>query len=101
MKKNYFFDIVYIFNLKIVNRIFNYILEEMNELEIFINKLEILNMIICKDLEGKNVFESLKFYWKFDIFKNLKEGKNVLIVIDEDIIRIFIKYLLDMLDRDI
>ena len=54
-----------------------------------------------KELEEKNVFKSLKSYWKSDISKNLKEGKNVLIVTDEDTIRILIKYLLDMSDRDI
>ena len=101
MKKNYSFDIAYTSNLKIANRTLNYILEEMNELEIPINKSETLNTITRKDLEGKNVFESLKSYWKSDISKNLKEGKNVLIVTDEDTIRILIKYLLDMSDRDI
>ena len=101
MKKNYSFDIAYTSNLKIANRTLNYILEEMNELEIPINKSETLNMITRKDLEGKNVFGSLKSYWKSDISKNLKEGKNVLIVTDEDTIRILIKYLLDMSDRDI
>ena len=101
MKKNYSFDIAYTSNLKIANKTLNYILEEMNELEIPINKSETLNMITRKDLEGKNVFGSLKSYWKSDISKNLKEGKNVLIVTDEDTIRILIKYLLDMSDRDI
>ena len=101
MKKNYSFNIAYTSNLKIANRTLNYILEEMNELEIPINKSETLNMITRKDLEGKNVFGSLKFYWKSDISKNLKEGKNILIVTDEDTIRILIKYLLDMSDRDI
>ena len=101
MKKNYSFDIAYTSNLKIANRTLNYILEEMNELEIPINKSETLNTITRKDLEGKNVFGSLKSYWKSDISKNLKEGKNVLIVTDEDTIRILIKYLLDMSDRDI
>ena len=101
MKKNYSFDIAYTSNLKIANRTLNYILEEMNELEIPINKSETLNTITRKDLEGKNVFESLKSYWKSDISKNLKEGKNILIVTDEDTIRILIKYLLDMSDRDI
>ena len=101
MKKNYSFDIAYTSNLKIANKTLNYILEEMNELEIPINKSETLNMITRKDLEGKNVFGSLKFYWKSDISKNLKEGKNILIVTDEDTIRILIKYLLDMSDRDI
>lgn len=101
MKKNYSFDIAYTSNLKIANRTLNYILEAMNELEISINKSETLNTITRKDLEGKNVFESLKSYWKSDISKNLKEGKNVLIVTDEDTIRILIKYLLDMSDRDI
>ena len=101
MKKNYSFDIAYTSNLKIANKTLNYILEEMNELEIPINKSETLNTITRKDLEGKNVFESLKSYWKSDISKNLKEGKNVLIVTDEDTIRILIKYLLDMSDRDI
>lgn len=101
MKKNYSFDIAYTSNLKIANRTLNYILEEMNELEIPINKSETLNMITRKDLEGKNVFGSLKSYWKSDISKNLKEGKNILIVTDEDTIRILIKYLLDMSDRDI
>ena len=101
MKKNYSFDIAYTSNLKIANRTLNYILEEMNELEIPINKSETLNTITRKDLEGKNVFESLKSYWKSDISKNLKEGKNVLIVTDEDTIKILIKYLLDMSDRDI
>ncbi|WP_427171105.1 2,3-diphosphoglycerate-dependent phosphoglycerate mutase [Fusobacterium nucleatum] len=101
MKKNYSFDIAYTSNLKIANRTLNYILEEMNELEIPVNKSETLNTITRKDLEGKNVFKSLKSYWKSDISKNLKEGKNVLIVTDEDTIRIFIKYLLDMPDRDI
>ena len=101
MKKNYSFDIAYTSNLKFANRTLNYILEAMNELEISINKSETLNTITRKDLEGKNVFESLKSYWKSDISKNLKEGKNVLIVTDEDTIRILIKYLLDMSDRDI
>ena len=101
MKKNYSFDIAYTSNLKIANRTLNYILEAMNELEISINKSETLNTITRKDLEGKNVFESLKSYWKSDISKNLKEGKNVLIVTDEDTIKILIKYLLDMSDRDI
>ena len=101
MKKNYSFDIVYTSNLKIANRTLNYILEEMNELEIPINKSETLNTITRKDLEGKNVFGSLKSYWKSDISKNLKEGKNILIVTDEDTIRILIKYLLDMSDKDI
>ena len=101
MKKNYSFDIAYTSNLKIANRTLNYILEEMNDLEIPINKSETLNMITRKDLEGKNVFGSLKSYWKSDISKNLKEGKNILIVTDEDTIRILIKYLLDMSDRDI
>ena len=101
MKKNYSFDIAYTSNLKFANKTLNYILEEMNELEIPINKSETLNMITRKDLEGKNVFGSLKSYWKSDISKNLKEGKNVLIVTDEDTIRILIKYLLDMSDRDI
>ena len=101
MKKNYSFDIAYTSNLKIANRTLNYILEEMNELEIPINKSETLNTITRKDLEGKNVFESLKSYWKSDISKSLQEGKNVLIVTDEDTIRILIKYLLDMSDRDI
>ena len=101
MKKNYSFDIAYTSNLKIANRTLNYILEEMNELEIPINKSETLNTITRKDLEGKNVFGSLKSYWKSDISKNLKEGKNILIVTDEDTIRILIKYLLDMSDRDI
>lgn len=101
MKKNYSFDIAYTSNLKIANKTLNYILEEMNELEIPINKSETLNTITRKDLEGKNVFESLKSYWKSDISKNLKEGKNILIVTDEDTIRILIKYLLDMSDRDI
>ncbi|MCG6842099.1 histidine phosphatase family protein [Fusobacterium nucleatum] len=101
MKKNYSFDIAYTSNLKIANRTLNYILEEMNELEIPINKSETLNTITRKDLEGKNVFESLKSYWKSDISKNLKEGKNILIVTDEDTIRILIKYLLDMSNRDI
>lgn len=101
MKKNYSFDIAYTSNLKIANRTLNYILEEMNELEIPVNKSETLNTITRKDLEGKNVFKSLKSYWKSDISKNLKEGKNVLIVTDEDTIRILIKYLLDMPDRDI
>ena len=101
MKKNYSFDIAYTSNLKIANRTLNYILEEMNELEIPINKSETLNTITRKELEGKNVFGSLKSYWKSDISKNLKEGKNVLIVTDEDTIRILIKYLLDMSDRDI
>ena len=101
MKKSYSFDIAYTSNLKFANRTLNYILEEMNELEIPINKSETLNMITRKDLEGKNVFGSLKSYWKSDISKNLKEGKNVLIVTDEDTIRILIKYLLDMSDRDI
>lgn len=101
MKKNYSFDIAYTSNLKIANKTLNYILEEMNELEIPINKSETLNMITRKDLEGKNVFGSLKSYWKSDISKNLKEGKNILIVTDEDTIRILIKYLLDMSDRDI
>lgn len=101
MKKNYSFDIAYTSNLKIANKTLNYILEEMNELEIPINKSETLNMITRKDLEGKNVFGSLKSYWKSDISKNLKEGKNVLIVTDEDTIRILIKYLLDMSDKDI
>ena len=73
----------------------------MNELEIPINKSETLNTITRKELEEKNVFKSLKSYWKSDISKNLKEGKNVLIVTDEDTIRILIKYLLDMSDRDI
>ena len=98
MKKNYSFDIAYTSNLKIANRTLNYILEEMNELEIPINKSETLNTITRKELEEKNV---LKSYWKSDISKNLKEGKNVLIVTDEDTIRILIKYLLDMSDRDI
>ena len=101
MKKNYSFDIAYTSNLKFANRTLNYILEAMNELEISINKSETLNTITRKDLEGKNVFKSLKSYWKSDISKNLKEGKNVLIVTDEDTIRILIKYLLDMSDRDI
>ena len=101
MKKNYSFDIAYTSNLKIANKTLNYILEEMNELEIPINKSETLNTITRKELEGKNVFGSLKSYWKSDISKNLKEGKNVLIVTDEDTIRILIKYLLDMSDRDI
>lgn len=101
MKKNYSFDIAYTSNLKIANRTLNYILEEMNELEISINKSETLNTITRKELEEKNVFKSLKSYWKSDISKNLKEGKNVLIVTDEDTIRILIKYLLDMSDRDI
>lgn len=101
MKKNYSFDIAYTSNLKIANRTLNYILDEMNELEIPINKSETLNTITRKDLDGKNVFESLKSYWKSDISKNLKDGKNVLIVTDEDTIRILIKYLLDMSDRDI
>ncbi|WP_338984998.1 histidine phosphatase family protein [Fusobacterium nucleatum] len=101
MKKNYSFDIAYTSNLKFANKTLNYILEEMNELEIPINKSETLNTITRKDLEGKNVFESLKSYWKSDISKNLKEGKNILIVTDEDTIRILIKYLLDMSDRDI
>ena len=101
MKKNYSFDIAYTSNLKIANRTLNYILEEMNELVIPINKSETLNTITRKELEEKNVFKSLKSYWKSDISKNLKEGKNVLIVTDEDTIRILIKYLLDMSDRDI
>lgn len=101
MKKNYSFDIAYTSNLKIANRTLNYILEEMNELEIPINKSETLNTITRKDLEGKNAFGSLKSYWKSDISKNLKEGKNILIVTDEDTIRILIKYLLDMSDKDI
>ena len=101
MKKNYSFDIAYTSDLKIANRTLNYILEEMNELEIPINKSETLNTITRKELEEKNVFKSLKSYWKSDISKNLKEGKNVLIVTDEDTIRILIKYLLDMSDRDI
>ena len=101
MKKNYSFDIAYTSNLKIANRTLNYILEEMNELEIPINKSETLNTITRKELEGKNVFGSLKSYWKSDISKNLKEGKNIIIVTDEDTIRILIKYLLDMSDRDI
>ena len=101
MKKNYSFDIAYTSNLKFANRTLNYILEAMNELEISINKSETLNTITRKDLEGKNVFESLKSYWKSDISKSLQEGKNVLIVTDEDTIRILIKYLLDMSDRDI
>ncbi|MFZ8014969.1 histidine phosphatase family protein [Fusobacterium watanabei] len=101
MKKNYSFDIAYTSNLKIANRTLNYILEEMNELEIPINKSETLNTITRKELEEKNVFKSLKSYWKSDISKNLKEGKNILIVTDEDTIRILIKYLLDMSDRDI
>ena len=101
MKKNYSFDIAYTSNLKIANRTLNYILEEMNELEIPINKSETLNTITRKELEEKNVFKSLKSYWKSDISKNLKERKNVLIVTDEDTIRILIKYLLDMSDRDI
>ena len=101
MKKNYSFDIAYTSDLKIANRTLNYILEEMNELEIPINKSETLNTITRKDLEGKNVFGSLKSYWKSDISKNLKEGKNILIVTDEDTIRILIKYLLDMSDKDI
>ncbi len=101
MKKNYSFDIAYTSNLKIANRTLNYILKEMNELEIPINKSETLNTITRKELEEKNVFKSLKSYWKSDISKNLKEGKNVLIVTDEDTIRILIKYLLDMSDRDI
>ena len=101
MKKNYSFDIAYTSNLKIANRTLNYILEEMNELEIPINKSETLNTITRKELEEKNVFKSLKSYWKSDISKNLKEGKNVLIVTDEDTIRILIKYLLDLSDRDI
>lgn len=101
MKKNYSFDIAYTSNLKIANRTLNYILEEMNELEIPINKSETLNTITRKELKEKNVFKSLKSYWKSDISKNLKEGKNVLIVTDEDTIRILIKYLLDMSDRDI
>ena len=101
MKKNYSFDIAYTSNLKFANRTLNYILEEMNELEIPINKSETLNTITRKELEEKNVFKSLKSYWKSDISKNLKEGKNVLIVTDEDTIRILIKYLLDMSDRDI
>lgn len=101
MKKNYSFDIAYTSNLKIANRTLNYILEEMNELEIPINKSETLNTITRKELEEKNVFGSLKSYWKSDISKNLKEGKNILIVTDEDTIRILIKYLLDMSDRDI
>ena len=100
-KKNYSFDIAYTSNLKIANRTLNYILKAMNELEIPINKSETLNTITRKDLEGKNVFESLKSYWKSDISKSLQEGKNVLIVTDEDTIRILIKYLLDMSDRDI
>lgn len=101
MKKNYSFDIAYTSNLKIANKTLNYILKEMNELEIPINKSETLNTITRKELEGKNVFGSLKSYWKSDISKNLKEGKNILIVTDEDTIRILIKYLLDMSDRDI
>ncbi len=101
MKKNCSFDIAYTSNLKIANRTLNYILEAMNELEISINKSETLNTITRKDLEGKNVFESLKSYWKSDISKSLQEGKNVLIVTDEDTIKILIKYLLDMSDRDI
>ncbi len=101
MKKNYSFDIAYTSDLKIANRTLNYILEEMNELVIPINKSETLNTITRKELEEKNVFKSLKSYWKSDISKNLKEGKNVLIVTDEDTIRILIKYLLDMSDRDI
>ena len=101
MKKNCSFDIAYTSNLKIANRTLNYILKAMNELEIPINKSETLNTITRKDLEGKNVFESLKSYWKSDISKSLQEGKNVLIVTDEDTIRILIKYLLDMSDRDI
>ena len=101
MKKNYSFDIAYTSNLKFANRTLNYILEAMNELEISINKSETLNTITRKDLEGKNVFESLKSYWKSDISKSLQEGKNVLIVTDEDTIKILIKYLLDMSDRDI
>lgn len=101
MKKNYSFDIAYTSNLKIANKTLNYILEEMNELEIPINKSETLNTITRKELEGKNVFGSLKSYWKSDISKNLKEGKNILIVTDEDTIRILIKYLLDMSDKDI
>jgi len=56
MKKSYSFDIAYTSNLKFANRTLNYILEEMNELEIPINKSETLNMITRKDLEGKNVF---------------------------------------------
>ena len=72
MKKNYSFDIDYTSNLK-----------------------------TRKELEEKNVFKSLKSYWKSDISKNLKEGKNILIVTDEDTIRILIKYLLDMSDKDI
>ena len=101
MKKNYSFDIAYTSNLKIANKTLNYILKEMNELEIPINKSETLNTITRKELEGKNVFGSLKSYWKSDISKNSKEGKNILIVTDEDTIRILIKYLLDMSDRDI
>ena len=101
MKKNCSFDIAYTSNLKIANRTLNYILKAMNELEIPINKSETLNTITRKDLEGKNVFESLKSYWKSDISKSLQEGKNVLIVTDEDTIRVLIKYLLDMSDRDI
>ena len=65
------------------------------------NKSETLNTITRKELEEKNVFKSLKSYWKSDISKSLKEGKNILIVTDEDTIRILIKYLLDMSDRDI
>ena len=110
MRKQYSFDIAYTSYLQAADETLNHILNEMNRLDIPIHKSQVLSTITYKDLEGKNIFknrnfeyhiEKLKSYWISTISASLKEKKNVLIVTDENTIRILIKHLLNMPDEKV
>ena len=110
MRKQYSFDIAYTSYLQAADETLNHILNEMNRLDIPIHKSQVLSTITYKDLEGKNIFknrnfeyhiERLKSYWISTISASLKEKKNVLIVTDENTIRILIKHLLNMPDEEV
>ena len=110
MRKQYSFDIAYTSYLQAADETLNHILNEMNRLDIPIHKSQVLSTITYKDLEGKNIFknrnfeyhiEKLKSYWISTISASLKEKKNVLIVTDENTIRVLIKHLLNMPDEEV
>ena len=110
MREQYSFDIAYTSYLKVAGETLNHILNEMNRLDIPIHKSQTLSTITYKDLEGKNIFknrnfeyhiEKLKSYWISTISASLKKKKNVLIVTDENTIRVLIKYLLNMPDEEV
>lgn len=109
-KDDYSFDIAYTSHLKVANTTIDCILEEMNESQIPKNNSSVLNTLKYKNLDRENIFcisefkvalEKIEFYLKNDILKNIKTGRNILVVTDENTIRVFIKYLLNMEDTDV